>query len=197
MHLITPLQEKLSEVVTANGDALNAIVGVLLNASEQLFALNMGLARSYSASIAASKTGTFFEQLNAQSGSAVRSLELVGDYLRNVSGICIKSQAEIAQINIERFNELAESLGSLLDTLAKSGPMGSAEMVEQIKLALNRVTEAYENVARTSNEFAEHSLAVADETAQPLIEATSNTARKLPRETLIYSSATTSLAACL
>ncbi|HRP67365.1 MAG TPA: hypothetical protein PLF79_14915 [Thauera sp.] len=182
MHSITPLHERFTEVVTANGDAFNAIVEITLNTAEQIFALNMNTARSYKANTTLSNRGGFFEQLTAQSGSAARSFELASDYLRNASSICIKSQAEIGQINVERANELAQSFGSLLDTMARSGPTGSAEVVEQIKSALSSATEAYEQVIRTSSEFAERSLAAAEEAVQPVVAAAGSTEKKVARK---------------
>ena len=182
MNSITPLHEKISEVVTANGDAFNAIVHIALDTSEQLFALNMNALRSYKAGIAVPKSGNLLEQLTAQSGSPARSLELASDYLRNFSGICIKSQVEVGQITVERTNEFAESVGVLLDTMAKSGPTGSAELVEQIKTTLNSATEAYERMIKASAEIAEHSLAVTDDAVQPMIEAASNVEKKVMKK---------------
>lgn len=182
MNSITPLHERFTEVVTANGDAFNAIVEITLNTAEQMFALNMNTVRSYKAGAKVVNGGSLFEQLTAQSGSAARSLELASDYLRSASSICIKSQAEIGQINIERANELAQSFGSLLDTMARSGPVGSAEVVEQIKSALSSASEAYEHVIKTSSEFAERSLAAADEAVQPVLAAASSTEKKVARK---------------
>lgn len=182
MNSITPLHEKISEVVTANGDAFNAIFHIALNTSEQLFALNMNALRSYKAGIAVPKSGNPFEQLTAQSGSPARSLELASDYLRNFSGICIKSQVEIGQITVERTNELAESIGALLDTMARSGPTGSVEAVEQIKSTLSSATEAYERLINASAEIAERSLAAADDAVQPMIAAASTTEKKVMKK---------------
>lgn len=182
MSSITPLHEKFSEVATANGDAFKAIVEIALNTSEQLFALNLNTVRSSTASITVPKSGNFFEQLTAQYGSPSHSMELASDYLRNVSGILIKSQSEIGQINVERANELAQSVSSLLDTVAKSGPNGTAEMVEQIKSALSSATEAYENMIKTSGELAERSLAAAGEAVQPMIAAASSTEKKVTKK---------------
>ncbi|HRP95746.1 MAG TPA: hypothetical protein PL143_05795 [Rhodocyclaceae bacterium] len=178
MNSITPLHEKISAVVTANGDTFNAIVHIALNTSEQLFALNMNALRSYKTGIEVPKSGNPLEQLTAQSVSPARSLEFASDYLRNFSGICIKSQVEIGQITVERTNELAESIGALLDSMAKSGPTGSVEAVEQIKSSLNSATEAYERMVNAGAEIAERALAVADDAVQPMIAAASTTEKK-------------------
>lgn len=182
MNTITPLHEKISEAVTANGDAFNAILQIALNTSEQMFALNMNAFRSYEAGIVVPKTDNLFEQLTARSGSPARSLELASDYLRNLSGICIKSQVEIGRITVERTNELAGSICSLLDTMAKSGPTGSLEALEQIKSTLNGATEAYERMINASAEIAERSLAAADDAVQPMIAAASSTEKKVMKK---------------
>jgi len=182
MSSITPLREKMSEVVTANGDALSAIVHIALNMSEQLFALNMNALRSYKAGIEVPRSGNLLEQLTAQSVSPARSLEFASDYLRNFTGICIKSQVEIGQIAVERTNELAESIGTLLDSMAKSGPTGSAEAAAQIKATLNSATEAYERMINASAEIAERSLAAADDAVQPMIAAASTTEKKVMKK---------------
>jgi len=182
MSSITPLHEKFSEVATANGDAFKAIVEIGLNTSEQLFALSLNAVRSSTASVTVPKSGNFFEQMTTQFGSPTRSLELATDYLRNVSGILIKSQAEVGQINVERTNELAQSISTLLDSMAKSGPNGTAEVVEQIKTALSSATEAYENMIKTSGEIAERSLAAAGEAVQPMIAAAASTEKKVTKK---------------
>jgi hypothetical protein len=182
MNTITPLHQKISEVVTANGETFQAIVEVTLKTSEQLFALNMNALRSYKSSPAAPKSANLLEQLAAQSGSPARALEATSEYLRNLTGICMKSQVEIGQINVERANELAESIGVLLDTMAKSGPTGSVEAVEQIKSTLSSATEAYERMINASAEIVECSLAAADEAVQPIIAAASTTDKKLMKK---------------
>jgi hypothetical protein len=182
MNSVTPLHEKISAAVVANGNTFSAIVEVALNTSEQLFALNMNAMRSYKASATVPADGNFLEQMRPQAALPARSLELARDYLHNLSGICIRSQTEFAQINVDRVNELAQSAGALLDTVAKSGPAGSADVIEQVKVAMSRATEAYETMIKTYGDFAERSLDAADEAVQPMIAAASAADKKVARK---------------
>lgn len=166
---VTPLQEKISEVANANGEALKSMVNVALNASEQLLALNLNVLRSYTANIAKPTSGNTAEQMTAQFKSPAKTLELTSDYLRNVSGICLKTQSEFAQLNVERISELNQSVSAMLDDMAKSGPKGTAEVVEQVKSALGSMTEAYENMIRTTSEIAESNLAAASSALEPMV----------------------------
>lgn len=169
MISITPIQEQLSEVANTNGDAIKTILDVTLNTSEQLIALNLNLARSCNANAVAPVEGDLRDQMTAQFKSPARVLELFTDYLRNVSGICVRAQSEIARIDAERVSDVTKSVKSLLDGVAKSSPKGSVEVIDQIKSALTNASEAYENMVRTASEIAESNLDTASKALEPIV----------------------------
>lgn len=160
--------DKITEVATANGNALKSAVEIGLNATEQLFALQLNTFRSLSAGSAPATGGNPFEQMAAQFKVPTQALEQMTDYFRGVSEILVRTQAEFARLHGERFNETIESFKQMLDGIAKSGPSGSAEIVSQMKTALSSVTEAYENIIRTTQEATETQLAAASSALQPI-----------------------------
>lgn len=169
MSSITPIQEKLSEVATTNGNAIKTILDVTLNTSEQLIALNLNLARSCSASAVPPVEGDLRDQMTAQLNSPARALEIFTDYLRNASGICVRAQSEIARIDAERVNKLTQSVNALLEGAAKSSPKGSVEVIDQIKSAMTNACETYENMIRTASEIAESNLDSASKALEPIV----------------------------
>lgn len=169
MSSITPIQEKLSEVANTNGDAIKTILDVTLNTSEQLMALNLNLARSCNANAVTPVDGDFRDQVNAQLKSPARALELFTDYMRNVGGICVRAQSEIARIDAERVSDVTKSVKSLLDGFAKSSPKGSVEVIDQIKSALTHASEAYENMIRTTSDIVESNLDTANKALEPIV----------------------------
>lgn len=181
MSSVIPLQERLSEVAVTNGDALRSMVEVALSASEQLLALNLSMVRAIAAQAAELPEGSVFEQMTARFNAPVRGFEAAGEYMRDASGICFRSQAEIARIDARRVGELTRVAKSLLDGVAKSGPKGSQEVVEQIESALSSASEAYENMLRTTSEMAENNLAAAHGALQPT-RATTQAAAKTTRK---------------
>lgn len=172
MSSVIPLQEKMSEVAVVNGDALRSMVEVALSASEQLLALNLSMVRSLAARAAELPEGSMLEQMTAQFNVPVRGFEVASDYLRDASTICFRSQAEVARIDARRVGDVTRVVKSLLEGVAKSGPKGSQEVVEQIESAMSSASEAYENMLMTTSEMAENNLAVAHSAMQPTKAAT-------------------------
>ncbi|ANQ85910.1 phasin family protein [Azoarcus olearius] len=160
--------QKLTDAANANGNALKSAFDIGLDASERFVALNFATLRSLSAGYKPLGEDVF-EQFSGQFKTPVQGIEQATDYLRNVSDIYVKAQADIARLNSERLNGVSQQVNELLDDVARTGPAGTAEVVGKVKTALNSVTEAYENILRTTREATEHQFAAASNALQPIV----------------------------
>lgn len=170
--------QKFTEAASANTSTLKSAFDIGLNATEQLVALNFSTIRSLSSGYEANKGEDVFEQFVAQFKAPNQSLEQATDYLRNVSDIYAKAQAEISRLNSDSLNGVTQSFNDILDGFAKSGPTGSAEVVSRMKTALHSVTEAYENMMRTTREATETQFAAASSALQPIVSASAKASKK-------------------
>jgi hypothetical protein len=68
---------------------------------------------------------------------------------------------------------MTDSLHALLDSLAKSGPAGSADIVAAMKTALNTANTTFENLIRTVREVTETNLAAAASALQSTVNEAS------------------------
>ena len=100
-----------------------------------------------------------------------KGLEQATEYFRNVNDLCIKTQSEVSELNTRHLNQITESVQSLLDNFAKSGPTGTADFVSAMKTAMSNAAAAYENFVRTSRDVAENNLAAATNALQPMVAA--------------------------
>lgn len=160
---------KLTEIATTNSDIFKSAVDISVSATEQLLALNLNTFRALSSGYAPIAGDNAFEQIAARFKAPGQSLEQTTEYFRSVTDICVKTQSEFARLNADCVNKSVQSLNALLDSYAKSGPAGTAEVVGKLKTAINSVTEAYENMLRTTQEATETQLAAASHAFQPIV----------------------------
>lgn len=169
--------DKFTEIATANGNTLKSAVEIGLNATEQIFALQLNTLRTISAGSVSAAEGNPAEQIAAQLKVPGKTLEQITDYLRNLGDILTRTQGEFARLHGERYSEAVESFKQLLDGLAKSGPNGSAEFVNQVKSAITSASDAYESFLRTTQEATEQQLSAASSALQPIV-ASNKAAKK-------------------
>jgi hypothetical protein len=81
--------------------------------------------------------------------------------VRKVNEVLVKTQADVTQLSAKRMSEATDSLHSMLDTMAKSGPAGTADIVAAMKSALNTTSATFENMIQTTREVTESNLAAA------------------------------------
>lgn len=170
--------QKLTEVANANTGTLKSAFDIGLNATEQLVALNFAVIRAMSSSYEVNKSEDVFEQITKQFKTPHQSLEQAADYLRSASDICARAQSELSRLSSGSLSEATQSFNEFLDGIARSGPSGSAEVVSRMKTAMHSVTEAYENMMRTTREATENQLAAASNALQPIVSASAKASKK-------------------
>lgn len=106
-----------------------ALADIVLNASEQLAALNINAARSAcefaSAQVVPLTGEDVKEQISSRVAASGQGFEKAADYLRNVSEVCAKTQATVAELNVKQAGEFAQSMQTLVEKVAKSAPLGA------------------------------------------------------------------------
>lgn len=176
-----PSVQKITQATAESMQAFQSYADIVLNASERLVSLNIEAART-ACSFASSNVPAFGDDLRDQVAARMetqgKGLEQATEYFRNINDLCIKTQAEIAELNTRRLNEVTESAQSLLDNFAKAGPAGATDIVAAMKTAMTNAAAAYENFVKTSRDVAENNLAAATNALQPMVAAAGKAARK-------------------
>lgn len=177
-----PSVQKLTQAASGNIEAFESFADIVLSASERLVALNLDSARSLchlAAANAAPLVGNDVrEQFANRIGEQSKTLEQVGAYFRNVNDVLIKTQTEVGELNSRRLNEVSEGVQELLDSVAKSGPAGSADFIAVFKSAISNASAAYANLIKATRDVAETNLAAASNALQPIVEATAGKAAR-------------------
>jgi len=172
-----PSVQNLTDAANANIVTLQSFAEIVLNASERLTTLNIDAARSLFAFASTSSAPLLGEGLRDQIANRVsmqgQGLEKAAEYVRSVNDVCLKSQADVTQMSAKRMSEMTDSLHALLDSLAKSGPAGSADIVAAMKTALNTANTTFENLIRTAREVTETNLAAAASALQRTVNEAS------------------------
>ena len=113
-----PAFQKLAETAHRNADQFQAWAQITLDASEKLLAINFGAARSLCESLSAAPAplvgADAQETLAKQAAAHSRNVEQVGDYLRRVNEVCVDAQSELMELSNRQFEQLQESMNSLL-----------------------------------------------------------------------------------
>lgn len=135
MPSVQQLTETVTETTHSSIEHFVALADIVLNASEQLAALNINAARSaceFASENAVPLTGEDVkEQLSSRVAASGQGFEKAADYLRNVNEICAKTQATFAELNAKQAGEFAQSVQSLFDTVAKLAPIGAFDFSAQ------------------------------------------------------------------
>jgi len=160
-----PSVQSLTDAANANIMTFQSFADIVLNASERLTTLNIDAARSVFAFASANAGPLIGEGLRDQIASRVgaqgQGLEKAAEYVRKVNEVLVKTQADVTQLSAKRMSEATDSLHSMLDTMAKSGPAGTADIVAAMKSALNTTSATFENMIQTTREVTESNLAAA------------------------------------
>ena len=118
-----PAFQKLAETAHRNADQFQAWAQITLDASEKLLAINFGAARSLCESLSAAPAplvgADAQETLAKQAAAHSRNVEQVGDYLRRVNEVCVDAQSELMELSNRQFEQLQESMNSLLQEARK------------------------------------------------------------------------------
>lgn len=113
-----PAYQKLAQTAHNNAEQLQAWALIALDASERLLAINFGAARSLceaaSTSPAPLAGRDVHETLAQQTAAQSRNLEQLGDYLRQVSEVCVDVQSEFVELGSRQFEQLQQAMSALL-----------------------------------------------------------------------------------
>lgn len=142
--------QKLSAVAESSGAALKSMVEIALDTSEAMFELNMSLARQLSAGSREPFVGGMLPPGSTGAHAGPHQLGLGTDYVRNLNDILSRAQAEIARVHLDQMNDLGHSLSALAGSLSTNGPANSVEMLDQFRLAMVQVSDAYEQLFQSA-----------------------------------------------
>ena len=141
-------------------DALNAVAGTLVNATEQLTNLNFAAARAL-----LQEVSQIAENL-VRSQDAQGALAIVGDlvqptadklasYSRNLYGIACGANAELSRIVDSQVAEGSETISELIDFAFKNAPAGSEAAASFLRSSVLASTTAYNAVASAAKQATE------------------------------------------
>ena len=180
-----PSTQKFTDVASANIQTFQSYANVVMNAAQRLTALNMETARSMFALASTNSVPLLSEGLREQllnrAAAQNQSMEQAAEYLRSLNEVLLKTQAELGQVSAQRMGESTATLHAMLDTMAKSGPAGTPELVSAFKSALNTASAALEGFLTTTREMTETNLTAAANALQSTVSEaaiTSKAARK-------------------
>ena len=121
-----PSMQNFANAANASLKTFQSLAEIMLNASEQLTALNVDAARSFYAFAASQTLPTNTEELRervtGKGNTQNQGFEQTSEYLRNVNEVCLRAQAEVAEISTRHLNELSSSMSSLFGEVAKMTP---------------------------------------------------------------------------
>lgn len=164
MNSISYMQ-KATEVAAANGQVFKSMFDVTVTAMQRLATLNGDLVRSVTRDGALPTPGQDArERLHAYS---VR-IEEAGEYMRECNDLCIKTQTEVARLQLQRVGDVVQALTTQFEELARINPMDASGMGEAMKVMFNNSGSAYEEIANTMREAVESSLTATLRALQPL-----------------------------
>ena len=121
-----PSMQQLADTTNSGLRTFQSLAEIMLSASEQLTALNIDAARSFCA-FAASQTlpvnaEELRERVTGKGNTHNQGFEQTSEYLRNIREVCLRTQAEVAEISTQHLNEFSNSMSSLLGEVAKMTP---------------------------------------------------------------------------
>ena len=121
-----PSMQNFANSANSSLKTFQSLAEIMLSASEQLTALNIDAARSFCA-FAASQTlpvnaEELRERVTGKGNTQNQGFEQTSEYLRNVNDVCLRAQAEVAEISTRHLNELSSSMSSLFGEVAKMTP---------------------------------------------------------------------------
>ncbi len=156
MTLLPPL-EQIGAAQKANLDTLFGLVNQAFEGFQKLVQLNLQVVKS---TIAESQDNTQKalsvkdpqELLALQASLTQPFAEKVLSYGRHVYEIASATQAEFAKVAEAQYEARNRRAQTLVDNLAKSGPMGSEAAVAVIQSAITAANAAYETIHRATQQ---------------------------------------------
>lgn len=131
-----PHVQQLNETAKNSIEHFVAVADIVLNASEQLVGLNIDAARSAcelaSTKAAALASADIKDQFSNHVAGQGETFEKAAAYLRNVNEICVKTNAEVAELNARHAGEFAQSVQSLFESIAKFAPVGAFDFASLV-----------------------------------------------------------------
>lgn len=119
--------QKYAEVASINGDTLKSMYDLTLTATEAMFSLNTGYARSV-AECVAGPAGSL--DVTAQIGLQAAQLERTSVYLRDLCDIVTRTQTEIFKVGTSGAEEAAKLAQAELDVLISAWPVAHLKFLD-------------------------------------------------------------------
>jgi phasin protein len=171
--------QKFANAANGNIAAFQSLADIVLNASEQMLALNFNAARVACAQASASAAPIVEHdpraQFASQMGAQSKSIEQAIEYFTNVSTLLARTQGDLAEFTISQINETSRGFTEALDSFANSAPTGTSDMFAALKSAMSNATAAYENFVKNTRNLTETNIAAASQALQPMLAATTAT----------------------
>ena len=128
-----PSMQKLASTANAGLETFQSLADIVLNASEQLLALNVDAARSWCALASTHTLPANGEELREHFTKRIathnQSFEQAAEYLRNVNEVCLRTQSDVAEISTRHLNQITSSMQSLFGEAAKLTPTTALDML--------------------------------------------------------------------
>ncbi len=119
--------QKYAEVASINGDTLKSMYDLTLTASQALFSLNTGFARSV-AECVAGPAGSL--DVTTQLGLQAAQLERTSVYLRDLCDIVTRTQTEVFKVGTLGAEEAAKLAQAELDVLISAWPVAHLKFLD-------------------------------------------------------------------
>ena len=119
--------QKYAEVASINGDTLKSMYDLTLTASQALFSLNTGFARSV-AECVAGPAGSL--DVTAQLGLQAAQLERTSVYWRDLCDIVTRTQTEVFKVGTLGAEEAAKLAQAELDVLISAWPVAHLKFLD-------------------------------------------------------------------
>lgn len=156
----------------ANVEAMRSLAVTSLKATERLLALNLDLMRTsfgFGADPSRPATDMGWQDMISRQGMGLQqTTEKAAAYLRGVYDISAEAQAEVSELMSSRVGDVSDSVTSLLDTIAQSGPAGSESAIAVVKSAIANTRSAYDHLVKTAQQVTEANAAAVGNAAKTM-----------------------------
>ena len=155
-------QYSMQALVESNTSAVKAMQSLAftsMNAMERMLALNFEFVRDSLNGLTnfappASEMG-LQGLISGQNAALQKTAEKATAYCRSVYDISTEVHANVSELVSARVGEIGDSVTTMLDKIAQSGPVGSKDALGAVKSAVATTCSAYRQIIESSQQVAE------------------------------------------
>ncbi|KAA3651488.1 MAG: phasin family protein, partial [Proteobacteria bacterium] len=147
--------EKMTEVANGNGQAMQSILDLSLEAMRELGSLNGEFIQALAEETQGAASDTALE---AQLRRQAQQVEKGSNYFREVNTVLMKTQADIGKLQIRRMNDLFDSFQRQLGEMVPPTRGASDDMIDALKDGFARASAAYEQAFSLSRDLLDNSM---------------------------------------